>query len=125
MAGHFLRNDLYKDLYKDYPVPKAFRESEPQHRGFMAPVRFEGSISDLEIIGDVPDTISGTFYRVMPEPHYPSFVENDPWFNADGVVSAFKIKDGHVDFKQKYVKTEKYVKEAEARRALMGNSNTG
>lgn len=44
----------------------------------MAPVRFEGSITDLEIIGTVPDAISGTFYRVMPEPHYPSFIENDP-----------------------------------------------
>jgi hypothetical protein len=44
----------------------------------MAPVRFEGSITDLEIIGDVPESISGTFYRVMPEPHYPSFIESDP-----------------------------------------------
>lgn len=86
----------------------------------MAPVRFEGSITDLEIIGTVPEAMSGTFYRVMPEPHYPSFIENDPWFNGDGVVSAFKIKGGHVDFKQAYVKTEKYVKEAEARRALLG-----
>lgn len=44
----------------------------------MAPVRFEGSITDLEIIGSVPEAIAGTFYRVMPEPHYPSFIENDP-----------------------------------------------
>ena len=109
----------------------------------MAPVRFEGSIRDLEIIGTVPESISGTFYRVMPEPHYPSFIVNDPvrrtppssfafvlhtsshfsppqWFNGDGVVSAFTIKDGHVDFKQAAVRTEKYVKEAEARRALLG-----
>ncbi|KAJ5654905.1 carotenoid oxygenase 1 [Penicillium lividum] len=116
MAGHLLRNDLDKR----FPVPKAFREEEAQMSGFMAPVRFEGSVTDLEIIGRIPETISGTFYRVMPEPHYPSFVENDPWFNGDGVVSAFKIKDGHVDFKQAYVRTEKYVKEAEARRALLG-----
>lgn len=74
MAGHFLRNDLYKD----FPVPKAFSELQPQTRAYMAPIRFEGSIRDLEVIGDVPDTISGTFYRVMPEPHYPSFIENDP-----------------------------------------------
>jgi carotenoid cleavage dioxygenase-like enzyme len=42
------------------------------------------------------------------------------WFNGDGVVSAFRIKDGHVDLKQAYVRTEKYVKEAAARRALLG-----
>lgn len=35
-------------------------------------------------------------------------------------MSAFRVKDGYVDFKQKYVRTEKYLKEAEARRALLG-----
>lgn len=44
------------------------------------------------------------------------------WFNGDGVVSAFRVKDGFVDLKQKYVRTEKYVREAEARRALLGES---
>jgi hypothetical protein len=78
MAGHFLRNDLYKN----FPVPTAFRETEPQSTGFMAPVRFEGCITDLEIIGSVPHGISGTFYRVMPEPHYPSFIDNDPVKNT-------------------------------------------
>lgn len=35
-------------------------------------------------------------------------------------MSAFRFKDGFVDLKQKYVRTEKYVREAEARRALLG-----
>ncbi|KAL1870664.1 Copper amine oxidase [Paecilomyces lecythidis] len=115
MAGHFLKSQQGQLP----PVPKAFR-GEPQFSQFMAPVRFEGEITNLEIIGDVPKELSGTFYRVMPEPHFPSFIENDPWFNGDGVVSAFRVKDGYVDFKQKYVRTEKYLKEAEARRALLG-----
>lgn len=42
------------------------------------------------------------------------------WFNGDGIVSAFTFKGGHIDFRQAYVRTEKYVKEAEARRALLG-----
>lgn len=74
MAGHFLRNDIHKL----FPVPTTFRENEAQMQGFQAPVRFEGKIDDLEVIGDVPKEIAGTFYRVMPEPHYPSFIENDP-----------------------------------------------
>ena len=94
MAGHFLRTNWHTSFApapKDGlpPVPKAFRESEPQHRAFMAPTRFEGEISDLEIIGDIPKEISGTFYRVMPEPHYPSFVENDP-VRLSQEFSAFK-----------------------------------
>jgi hypothetical protein len=83
MAGHFLNTKWHTSFDPAPkqglpPVPKAFRENEPQHAAFMAPVRFEGEITDLEIIGDVPEEISGTLYRVMPEPHYPSFVENDP-----------------------------------------------
>ena len=58
------------------PVPKAFQG--PVVSGFMRPVRFEGEINHLEIIGEIPKEISGTFYRVMPEPQFPAFVPNDP-----------------------------------------------
>ncbi|KAH8799863.1 carotenoid oxygenase [Xylogone sp. PMI_703] len=115
MEAHFTRDDLDRI----FPVPpKAFRETEPQLTGFMAPVRFEGSITDLEVIGNIPDSISGTFYRVMPEPHYPSSIENDiarkfpPWY----LFTISRVSSGSTAF----VRTEKYVKEAEARRALMG-----
>ncbi|KAG7410280.1 Lignostilbene-alpha,beta-dioxygenase isozyme I [Fusarium oxysporum f. sp. raphani] len=56
----------------------------------------------------------------MPEPQFPAFIPNDPWFNGDGNVSAFRIKDGYIDLKQRYVRTEKFVREAKARRALIG-----
>lgn len=42
------------------------------------------------------------------------------WFNGDGNVSAFRVKSGKVHFKQRYVRTEKFLKEKEAQRALMG-----
>lgn len=44
------------------------------------------------------------------------------WFNGDGNISAFRIKDGYIDLKQRYVRTEKFVREAEARRALIGEA---
>ncbi len=105
----------------------------------MKPCRFEGEVQNLEVYGEIPKEIDGTFYRVMPDPAFPPFIDNDPvknslskhltaqsltpeqWFNGDGSVSAFRFKDGHVDFKQRYVRTEKFEKEREARRALLGN----
>lgn len=42
------------------------------------------------------------------------------WFNGDGNVAAFRIQDGRVSFRQRYVRTEKFVKEREAQRALLG-----
>ncbi|KAF2801522.1 carotenoid oxygenase [Mytilinidion resinicola] len=109
MAGHF-RSTHPRSAFPDLP----------QFSGFMKPCRFEGEVQNLEIRGEIPSEVDGTFYRVMPDPQLSPLIENDPWFNGDGNISAFRIKDGHCHFKQKYVRTEKFVKEREAKRALLG-----
>ncbi|OAL44810.1 carotenoid oxygenase [Pyrenochaeta sp. DS3sAY3a] len=109
MAGH----------YRSTQAPTAF-PALPQFSEFMKPCRFEGEIQNLPFHGNIPQEIDGTFYRVMPDPQLPPFIENDPWFNGDGNISAFRIKDGRCHFKQRYVRTEKFVREREAKRALIG-----
>lgn len=42
------------------------------------------------------------------------------WFNGDGSVSAFRVHCGKVHFKQRWVRTEKFVRERQAQRALAG-----
>lgn len=69
MAGHFHRSLP--------PVGKAFPKL-PQFSGFMKPCRFEGEVDFCEIEGTVPPGLDGTFYRIMPDPQFPPFVENDP-----------------------------------------------
>ncbi|KAJ5654890.1 Carotenoid oxygenase [Penicillium lividum] len=101
------------------PAPQHFPD-RPQFSDFMKPCRFEGEVQNLEVHGDLPNDINGVFYRVMPDPQFAPFIENDPWFNGDGNVSAFRIKNGCVTFQQKYVRTEKFVREREASRALIG-----
>ncbi|KAJ5152643.1 uncharacterized protein N7482_009121 [Penicillium canariense] len=66
----------------------------PQFSGFMKPCRVEGNVEHLEVLGEIPKNIDGTFYRVMPDPQLPPYIQDDPWFNGDGNISAFKIKDG-------------------------------
>lgn len=44
----------------------------------MKPCRMEGNINHLEVHGTIPKDIDGTFYRVMPDPQLPPFIENDP-----------------------------------------------
>ncbi|CAN9322844.1 unnamed protein product [Alternaria alternata] len=121
--------------------PKRAFPPTPLYSGFMSPCRFEGEVQNLSVRGEIPSEIDGTFYRVMPDPQLPPFIENDPvcqdfrelaevtgkpltprnqWFNGDGNVSAFRIKDGSCHFKQRYVRTEKFVREREAKRALIG-----
>jgi hypothetical protein len=64
--------------YQNLPLVSKTFGPQPQFSGFMKPSRFEGEVQNLEIVGDIPMEISGTFYRVMPDPQFPSFVENDP-----------------------------------------------
>ncbi|KAI0180155.1 carotenoid oxygenase [Hypoxylon sp. FL1284] len=84
------------------------------------PSRFEGDIFDLEVTGEIPRDINGTFYRVQPDHRFPPMFEDDIHFNGDGSVTAIRIKDGHADFKQRYVRTDKFVQEEAARRSLFG-----
>lgn len=102
------------------PPVKSHFPHRPQFQGFQKPGGVEGEVANLEVYGKIPDDLDGTFYRVMPDPQFPPFIENDPWFNGDGSISAFKIKNGRVSFKQRYVRTEKFTREREAQRALLG-----
>lgn len=69
MAGHYL-----------HQAPRgvnAFND-KPQFSGFMKPCRYEGEVQNLEVFGEIPKEVDGTFYRVMPDPQFAPFIEDDP-----------------------------------------------
>ncbi|GKT40680.1 lignostilbene-alpha,beta-dioxygenase isozyme III [Colletotrichum spaethianum] len=100
-----------------------FPES-PFLSGFEAPCRYEGQVRDLVVHGEIPKSISGTFFRVMPDPFLsPAYYKNGSHFipfDGDGNVSAFRIHNGHVDYQQSYVQTERLQMERAARTCLWG-----
>ena len=92
----------------------------PVFAGFNAPSRFEGDVFELEVDGHIPKDINGTFYRIQPDQRFPPIFEDDIHFNGDGAVSAFRIQNGHVDFKQRYVQTDRCKAETRQRQSLFG-----
>ena len=84
------------------------------------PSRFEGSVFDLEVTGEIPAQLHGTFIPVAPDPHYPPMLGDDIVFNGDGIVSAFRFADGHVDLQRRYVATDRLKAQRAARRSLHG-----
>jgi carotenoid cleavage dioxygenase len=97
-----------------FPVP-------PGLPAQMRPSRIEADVYDLEVEGEIPADLNGTFYRVGPDAAWPQrFDYFSEMMNGDGMVSLFRIEDGHVDFKSRYVRTEKFVLERAARRPLYG-----
>ncbi|KAI8211223.1 hypothetical protein K4K52_010901 [Colletotrichum sp. SAR 10_76] len=88
------------------------------------PFRAHVDIEDVEVEGDIPTELDGTFYRVMQDPYYErnyylNGAKQIP-FDGDGSVSAFRFRNGKASFQQRYVMTERLVAERKAGRALFG-----
>ena len=95
-------------------------------QGIDEPCRFEGEVFDLEVVeGSVPTELDGLLVQAVPDQVFPPEVAViHPMTIAaggDGSVRAFRFKAGHVDFRTRYVRTERYLLEREARRSLFGN----
>lgn len=88
--------------------------------GINKPSRLEGDVFDLEVTGTIPKDLNATFYRIQPDQRFPPLFEDDIHFNGDGSVTAIRIANGHADFKQRYVQTDRYKAETAARRSLFG-----
>jgi carotenoid cleavage dioxygenase len=92
----------------------------PAFTGANTPARFEADIADLEIDGEIPEDMDGSFYRVQPDPQFPPRLGDDIAFNGDGQVSMFTFKNGRVNFKHRWVRTDKWQLENKAGHALFG-----
>ena len=93
----------------------------PNFRGYNQPLRLEVDLRDLEVMeGAVPTDINGNFYRASHDPLYPPMLGDDIFVNGDGVISMFHFENGHVDYKCRYVRTERYLVQEKARRSLFG-----
>ena len=79
--------------------------------------RVEMDIRDCEVEGKIPTDLSGAFYRVGPDPQYPMRKGNIP-FDGEGHVSMFRIHNGQVDYRSRFVRNERYVAQQKARRLL-------
>ena len=92
----------------------------PNFTGANVPVRIEANIDDLEYDGEIPEGLRGTFYRCGPDPRFPPLHGDDINVNGDGLAMMFRFGDGYVSFKSRYVRTERFLLESKAHRALFG-----
>lgn len=81
-------------------------------------VRLEADLHDCQLEGAIPEGLNGTLYGLGPDTQYPTLPEDDLILNGDGHLLSWRIEDGHVDFKSRYVHTERYDAEYAARRRL-------
>lgn len=70
-----------------------------------APVQAEITADNLEVIGQLPPDLSGTFLRIGPNPRF-SPLGLYHWFDGDGMVHGAHIDNGKASYRNRYVRTE-------------------
>jgi carotenoid cleavage dioxygenase len=100
-------------------APTTARESDanPFLQGNFAPWRMEGTADDVEVIGEIPPDLNGTFYRNGPNPAYePSGRYH--WFDGDGMIHAITLREGRAFYRNRFVRSEGLKEERRAGKAL-------
>ncbi|MGH8229765.1 MAG: carotenoid oxygenase family protein [Steroidobacteraceae bacterium] len=90
----------------------------PKFGATYAPLRAEVDVRDCTVEGRVPADLSGGFYAVGPDPQYPLAPGNIA-FDGEGHARVFRIRNGRVDYRSRFVRTERYVAQDRAGRSLM------
>ncbi len=85
--------------------------------GQFSPIRAEVTVNDCVIEGKLPTDLSGGFYATGPDAQYPMRPGNII-FDGEGHARMFRIRNGRVDYRTRYVKSERYVAQDAARKAL-------
>lgn len=93
----------------------------PLYQGWGAPHRAESDIQDLEVVqGEIPAALSGTLYRCGPDRQYPPRTAQDVFIDGEGMVHMFRIAEGRVDYRNRWVRNERFMLQEAARRSLFG-----
>ena len=94
----------------------------PQLVGGFAPLRMEADAPDLEVEGEIPADLRGSFYRNGANPQFAPRGDHH-WFAGDGMIHAFHIDNGRVAYRNRWVRTVKWKLEHEAGESLFAPFN--
>lgn len=94
-------------------MPKPTKSTAPYpsfQRGFEAMGKEHGYwVEGVE--GTLPADLEGTFFRNGPGRTGVGGERFGHWFDGDGMVCAFTFKQGRIHFRNRYVRTPKYIRE--------------
>jgi carotenoid cleavage dioxygenase len=91
--------------------------ANPYLSGKYAPVQREIEAQELPVIGEVPDDLFGVYVRNGPNPRFQA-PGRYHWFDGDGMLHSVFIREGKVSYRNRYVRTAAFQREAEAGKAL-------
>jgi carotenoid cleavage dioxygenase len=92
-----------------------------EYSGLNRPRGEEYDIEALAVEGRIPPEVDGVFFRAVPDPVFPPFVEDGgAVLSADGMISAIRFGCDGVGAQMRYVRTARYEAERAAGKAIFG-----
>jgi carotenoid cleavage dioxygenase-like enzyme len=93
--------------------------AEPvSYRTNLGPVDFEADARDLPVSGRLPPALEGLLVRNGPNPMFAGEDANEHWFLGDGMLHGFHFAGGRVRYLNRWVRTQRWLAENAAQRAL-------
>lgn len=89
----------------------------PYLDGVWAPVTEEIVVDDLEVIGEIPRDLNGSYFRNGPNPMFQPRGRYHV-FDGDGMLHAAEFSDGSVVYRNRWIRTDGLAMEENAGRAL-------
>ncbi|MEE2033017.1 carotenoid oxygenase family protein [Rhodococcus chondri] len=86
--------------------------------GLFAPQREEVDVGDLEVVGELPGDLQGSYVRNGPNPRFDPIGTYLYPIDGDGMVHRVAIDEGTVRYTNRFVRTPQVVAEEKAGRAL-------
>jgi carotenoid cleavage dioxygenase len=103
-------------------MAQAYPDGNPLLCGAFEPLRTEGDCPDLVVEGDLPAGLAGTLYRIGPNPQFAPIPPYNP-LQGDGMIHAFRIAEGRVGYRNRWVRTRQWTLERAAGRALFATAD--
>jgi carotenoid cleavage dioxygenase len=95
------------------------REVQPYLRGVYAPVHDEVDLVDLEVTGELPTELRGSFLRNGPNPMFEP-AGRYHLFDGDGMIHELAIEDGRARYRNRWIASRGLAAEQAAGRSLYG-----
>ena len=81
-------------------------------------------VGSLQVEGRWPAALRGSFFRNGPAKHDRAGMRYHHWFDGDGMVHRYRIEDGTVSYRARFVRSPKFVAEEQAGRFLYDAGGT-
>lgn len=104
-----------------YPLPQ-----DTAFKGPFAPMRFEATVEECIVSqGEIPRELTGGFYRAGPTWKRPTKQGPNPLLSMDGMIQGLTFDNGRADFRNRWIRTPKYLLEEKHGRGMFAWTDGG